>query len=95
MITATLDGYVPTADPLLTTKANANIAVAMMSVQSNEMLHRALGIARDPTKSEVAFVTQTADGVPVGTNGRLEVWNHGVIRVSVPADVNAQYAFTR
>jgi hypothetical protein len=37
----------------------------------------------------------TADGVEVAAGGRLHVWNHGVIRVSLPADVNVQFAFSR
>ena len=35
------------------------------------------------------------DGSAVTGTSRLEVWNTGVIRVSLPADVNAQYAFSR
>jgi hypothetical protein len=37
----------------------------------------------------------TADGKAVAASGRLHVWNHGVIRVSVPTDVNVQFAFSR
>jgi hypothetical protein len=35
------------------------------------------------------------DGKAVSGTSRLEVWNTGVIRVSLPTDLNAEYAFSR
>ena len=44
---------------------------------------------------ELILSEMTADGQSVGGTARLPVWNTGVIRVSLPNDANAQFAFSR
>jgi hypothetical protein len=44
---------------------------------------------------ELILSELTADGRSVGGMARLHVWNHGVPRISLPTDVDAQYAFSR
>ena len=45
--------------------------------------------------SDLILFGVNVDGKAVRGTARLHVWNTGVMRVSLPADGNAQYAFSR
>jgi hypothetical protein len=44
---------------------------------------------------ELILSELTADGRPASGTAPLHVWIAGVIRISLPSDANAQYAFSR
>jgi hypothetical protein len=44
---------------------------------------------------DLVLTELSADGRAISGSARLRIWNHGVIRVSLPADADTQFAFSR